>query len=84
MDIYVARQPIFRRDKRLYAYELLFRDSITNFFSDIDGNSATSKLLFDSFLTIGMENITGNRKAFINFTEDMLVKRAPLCFPRTR
>jgi EAL and modified HD-GYP domain-containing signal transduction protein len=84
MDVYVARQPIFRRDKRLYAYELLFRDNLTNIFPDIDGDSATSKLLFNSFLTIGMEKICGRKKAFINFTEDMLVKRVPLMFSKDK
>jgi len=84
MDVYVARQPIFRRNKRLYAYELLFRDNLTNIFPGIDGNLATSRLLFNSFLSIGIENITGKRKAFINFTEDMLVKRVPLMFSKDK
>lgn len=84
MDVYVARQPIFRRDKRVYAYELLFRDNLTNIFPDIDGDFATSKLLYNSFLSIGMENLTGRRKAFINFTEDMLIERAPLMFPKDK
>ena len=84
MDVYVARQPIFRRNKRLYAYELLFRDNLTNIFPGIDGNFATSRLLFNSFLSIGIENITGKRKAFINFTEDMLVKRMPLMFSKDK
>ena len=84
MDVYVARQPIFKTNKRVYAYELLFRDSLTNIFPDIDGDSATSKVLFDSFLTIGIEKITGRKKAFINFTEDMLIEKAPLMFSKDK
>ncbi len=84
MDVYVARQPIFKRNKRVYAYELLFRDSLTNIFPDIEGDSATSKVLFDSFLTIGIEKITGRKKAFINFTEDMLIEKAPLIFSKDK
>ncbi|MBN1227266.1 MAG: HDOD domain-containing protein, partial [Deltaproteobacteria bacterium] len=84
MDVYVARQPIFKKNKRVYAYELLFRDSLTNTFPDIDGDSATSKVLFDSFLSIGIEKITGRKKAFINFTEDMLLEKAPLIFSKDK
>jgi len=84
MDVYVARQPIFKKNKRVYAYELLFRDSLTNTFPDIDGDSATSKVLFDSFLSIGIEKITGRKKAFINFTEDMLLEKAPLMFSKDK
>ncbi|HDI78267.1 MAG TPA: signal transduction protein, partial [Desulfobacteraceae bacterium] len=42
MDLYVARQPIFSRKKELYGYELLFREGISNYFPDIDGDIATS------------------------------------------
>lgn len=84
MDVYVARQPIFKRNKRVYAYELLFRDSLTNLFPDVDGDAATSKVLSDSFLSIGIEKITGRKKAFINFTEDMLVEKAPLMFSKDK
>ena len=40
MDIYVARQPIFNRKKKIYGYELLFRDGISNAFPDIDATQA--------------------------------------------
>jgi c-di-GMP-related signal transduction protein len=84
MDIYVARQPIFNRKKKIYGYELLFRDGMSNAFPDIDGDAATSKVLAHSFLTMGMDRITGGRIAFINFTEQLLVKKIPLMFPRER
>ena len=84
MDIYVARQPIFNRKKKIYGYELLFRDGMSNAFPDIDGDAATSKVLAHSFLTMGMEQITGGRIAFINFTEQLLVKKIPLMFPREK
>jgi c-di-GMP-related signal transduction protein len=30
-DVYVARQPIFDKNKNIYAYELLFRDGTANY-----------------------------------------------------
>ncbi|MFH1490908.1 MAG: HDOD domain-containing protein, partial [Pseudomonadota bacterium] len=84
MDVYVARQPIFDKDQHIFGYELLFRGGMDNFFPDIDGDTATSKLLENSFFTIGIENITGSKKAFINFTQNLLVNRIPMMFPRKR
>ncbi len=81
MDFFVARQPIFDRKKRLFAYELLFRSDMSNSFPGFDGNFATSSLLSSSFFTVGIERISGGRKAFINFTEDLLLKGTPTLFP---
>ncbi len=82
MEVYVARQPIFNDKKEIFGYELLFRDGMDNFFPDIDGDTATSKLLSNSFFTIGIENITGSKTAFINFTQSLLEKRIPMMFPK--
>ena len=82
MDAFVARQPIFDQKKTLFAYELLFRDGLSNFVPDVDGDVATSSLLSSSFFTIGIDRITGGRRAFINFTESLLIKELPLLFPR--
>ncbi|MFO7601827.1 MAG: HDOD domain-containing protein [Candidatus Desulfacyla sp.] len=84
MDIYVARQPIFNRKRKLYGYELLFRDGLSNVFPDVDGHAATSKILSHSFLSMGMDAITGGRFAFINFTDQLLMKRIPLLFPKDK
>lgn len=81
MDVYVARQPIFNRHRRIFAYELLFRNGMSNAFPGIDGNEATSSLLSSSFFTVGIEQITSGHKAFINFTEDMLTSGIPSMFP---
>jgi c-di-GMP-related signal transduction protein len=81
MDVFVARQPIFDSHKRIYAYELLFRTGMANAFPDIDGETATSSLLSSSFFTVGIEEISGGHKAFINFTEDLLLRDTPSMFP---
>ena len=71
MDIYVARQPIFDIKKCIFGYELLFRADMANFFPEIQGDSATSKLLSNSFFNIGIEKIAGSNLAFINFTQEL-------------
>jgi len=77
MYFYAARQPILDRDKNLYAYELLFRDSIDNVFPDIDGDAATSKMIEASQFNMGISEFTSNKPAFINFTLETLSKGYP-------
>lgn len=81
MDVYVARQPVFNKNKKLYGYELLFRDGLSNVFPGIDGDIATSKLLSSSFFSIGMNQLTAGKTAFINFPQSLLLKKIPMMFP---
>ena len=55
---------------------------MSNAFPGVDGDEATSSLLSSSFFTVGIEQIASGHKAFINFTEDMLVQGVPAMFPR--
>ncbi|HBY19887.1 MAG: hypothetical protein A2Y24_05395 [Clostridiales bacterium GWE2_32_10] len=82
MDIFVARQPIFDAKKNVYAYELLYRDSSVNKYTAVDGNKATAAVLANSFMEIGYDTITNGKKAFINFTEQLLNMSAPTLFPK--
>lgn len=77
MYFYAARQPILDKDKNLFAYELLFRDSIDNIFPDIDGDEATTKMVEASKFNFGISDFTGNKPAFINFTLETLSKGYP-------
>jgi c-di-GMP-related signal transduction protein len=81
MDIYIARQPIFTKNKDIYAYELLFRGGTENYFTGIDGDSATSRVLSNTFFNTGVEQLTSGKRAFINFTKSLLAKKIPLMFP---
>jgi EAL and modified HD-GYP domain-containing signal transduction protein len=77
MFAYIARQAILNRDKELYAYELLFRDGEENCFPDIPPDEATSKILTDSHLDLGLEDISAGKPVFINFHQDTLLHRFP-------
>ncbi|TMP17134.1 EAL domain-containing protein [Pseudoalteromonas sp. S2721] len=78
MYFYAARQPILDRDKKLIGYELLFRDGVDNVFPDIDGDEATSRLIEGSQFNFGLEDLTDNKPAYINFTLETLQKGYPL------
>lgn len=82
MEIFIARQPIFDRQQQVYAYELLFRSSLENIFNHADLDHASSKVALDSFFILGIDTITGGRKAFINVTREMLVNGYVALLPR--
>lgn len=77
MYFYAARQPILDVNKKLYAYELLFRDSLDNVFPDVDGDVATSKMIEASKFNMGISEFTSNKLAFINFTLETLSEGYP-------
>jgi len=74
---YIARQPILNIKQQVVAYELLFRDGKSNSFPNIDPNQATSNILTNNHLTLGVEQITGDLPAYINFHAETLIKRFP-------
>ncbi|MYL49625.1 HDOD domain-containing protein [Halobacillus litoralis] len=80
MEVFVARQPILTVENNVYAYELLYRNSEENRFVPMDGSQATSEVLMNSFVTIGLERLSHNKPCFINFTEDLLLEQVPEYF----
>ncbi|MCG9757959.1 MULTISPECIES: HDOD domain-containing protein [Pseudoalteromonas] len=74
MYFYAARQPIFNVQRELIGYELLFRDSLNNVFPEIDGDEATSRLVEGSQFTFGLDDLTNQHPAYINFTLETLAK----------
>ncbi len=81
MDVYVARQPVFSTRKKLFGYELLFRNGFKNAFPNIDGNIATSNVLSNTFFSFGLKEILGDNPGLVNFTKDLILKKTPLLFP---
>ncbi|MDP4530408.1 HDOD domain-containing protein [Alkalimonas delamerensis] len=77
MYAYIARQPIFDEHKTLYGYELLFRDGEQNCFPNVDGDMATSRLLTEHHLMVGVEQIAAGKLAFINFSAETLIHHFP-------
>jgi c-di-GMP-related signal transduction protein len=75
MDVLVARQAIFDRDRRVYGYELLFRSAAAqNEFDGTEGGLATRQVLANSLLVIGLENLVGTKQVFVNFGRGPLLQ----------
>ncbi|MFN3420873.1 MAG: EAL and HDOD domain-containing protein [Armatimonadota bacterium] len=72
MQVFVARQPIFDRLRRVIAYELLFRTSLENKFTGADGDTASKSVVSSGLYIFGFSSLTGGKPAFINFTKPLL------------
>ena len=71
---YLARQPILDREGKIFAYELLFRDSPKSDTAIISSDvQATAQVLENVLNSIGIERIVGGNKAFVNCSREMLL-----------
>lgn len=80
----VGRQPIYGQKVDVFGYELLYRGGDGNQATIVDGDSATANVMLNTMLEIGLENIVGNRLAFINMTSNLLVNRLCETLPKDR
>lgn len=74
MEIFIGKQPIFNAQETIVSYELLYRTKNKNqSLGQIDGNFATVDVLINSFLSIGIKELSNGKPVFINFTEELLM-----------
>lgn len=73
MNLFVARQPIFDCERRVVAYELLFRSSTENRFDGTDTTSASLQTLDTTLLGFGLETLLGDSLGFFNASQKLLV-----------
>jgi c-di-GMP-related signal transduction protein len=76
---YMARQPILDRSGNVHAYELLFRNGVTNAFQgDLETAIHTT---VDNAVMFGLEYLTRGHSAFINCTGKVLTDELPRVLP---
>ena len=83
-DIFIGRQPIYDRKMSVYAYELLFRSASENSANIVDGDQATSDVIVNTFMEIGLDKIVSDRLAFINLTRSFFVDETTISLPKDR
>ncbi|MFC1692004.1 EAL and HDOD domain-containing protein [Candidatus Latescibacterota bacterium] len=84
LGIFVGRQPIYDRNLKVIGYELLFRNYETEQATITDGDQATTQVILNTFMEIGLERLIGSGKAFINLTRNFFLEKYPLPFLRDR
>jgi len=72
MERFIARQPIFDWQQNIFGYQLLFRNSLDNFFDGSDLDGASSNVIANSFLLFSIEEMTDNTRAFLKATHNTL------------
>ena len=73
--MFVARQPIFDRNRKVWAYELLFRsDASADHYDGAEPSSATRQVISHGMLSIGWDKMLSGKLGCINFGRDMLLQ----------
>ena len=70
---FVARQPIFDAFGQVFGYELLYRAAAADSSCHEELDVAAARVLNDAVLTLGLETLTGDKRAFINLTRHVLL-----------
>lgn len=70
--IFLARQPIVDRKENLFAFELLFRSSNSEDAGVVDGTHATAQVMVNAFEEMGIAEVLGAHKGFVNLDADLL------------
>jgi EAL and modified HD-GYP domain-containing signal transduction protein len=84
VDFIIGRQQIFDQKLNIYAYELLFRGQDFDLKHKDDATQATNQVITDCILELGLNNIVGPHKAFINFTTQNILEKTALRLPKDR
>lgn len=86
IDIYVGRQPIFNKKLKVIAYELLFRaNTEDNKAVIVGGDVASAKVMMNTLAELGLSEVVGpHQRAFINFTEALLLKEFQPFYPQSK
>jgi EAL and modified HD-GYP domain-containing signal transduction protein len=71
--IYLGRQPIFDQQLNVVAYELLYRDGDDNQAFVGDNDEATSQVLLNTLVEIGLNCVVGSHQAFVNVSPSFLL-----------
>lgn len=80
-NLCVARQPILNPNGQVFGYELLYRSNAEATPSDEEKDLATARLLSDAVLAIGLDTLTGGRRAFINMNRAQVLGNVASLLP---
>lgn len=73
-NIYFARQPIYNSKIEIEGYELFYRHTETDTSADfLDADVATSKVVLSAVTELGLEQVVGRNKAFINIARNFVM-----------
>jgi c-di-GMP phosphodiesterase len=83
-NIIIGRQPILDLHSTLIGYELLFRSATENIADITDDRYATAKVVTDALNAVGLDDLIGNKTAFINVDKTFLINPVIEAIPADR
>lgn len=78
----LARQAIFDTNGRVFGYELLYRATADANYANEGGDHAAASVLATATGAVGLDVLTGRKRAFINVTRNVLLSGASLLPPK--
>lgn len=84
MDSFLARQPIFDAQMNLFAYEILARSGLDNFFQNTNQNHATERVLSEALTVWGLDSLLGDSQMFVNLTREAILSEEFRILPPER
>ena len=75
MFAFIAREPILDKSKSVFAYELIFRDGKGGAYPEHSPEKA--QYIEAQFHPLGLDDISGEKSSFINFSSETLISRFP-------
>jgi c-di-GMP-related signal transduction protein len=79
--LYVARQPILNPAGQVFGYELLYRTTSDESTPSEAQELAAARVLSDAVLALGLETLTGGRRAFMNMSRAHLLSNVATLLP---
>src|SRR5262249_40952582 len=76
--------PIYGRALELFAYELLYRDDYVERAVVRSEDRSTAEVFLNTFQSMGLEQLLGNSRAFVNMTRTFIVKEYCTALPKER
>jgi len=84
MEGYVARRAIYDRNRKVAAYELLYRGGAQALTAGTPGDGASEEVISNGFFSVGWHTLVGDRPALWNVGQALLMSDKILIIPPER
>lgn len=81
MDTYIVRQPIVDSQRKVTAYEILYKEDVTSLYSERTTNFGVATAIEQFLTNMDGDRFLDGKTAFFTFTPSLLMKNIPKMFP---
>lgn len=81
MDTYIVRQPIVDSQRKVTAYEILYKEDISSLYSGRSTNFGVATAIEQFLTNMDGDSFLDGKTAFFTFTPSLLMKNIPKMFP---